>query len=173
MSAIKITPDERQAILDTRPRYGGTRSRDEKAANAEVFRRIKAKYGIPSNRKLKVEIDAVYNPDFCVLKDKETGETLTQVGARASAPVRTAAPKSLEPQAQWPYPTGSDKLDPVVAGPVPSAAPIGEFKVASINLQDALELLRAEGDMCDSHAKSTKQMTGNLMIEGGRLYFVS
>lgn len=197
MSVVRLTEQERSAILATRPAYGGERTKSQKDANIRIFKSIKDKYGIPSNKMLKVEIDKSSNPDYLVLKDKETGRPFEDIYGRSPKPVPAfAAPaverKTLSPAAAWPYPSepGSQHYDEMTldkkAGPkldvVAPQARVGagymprasgpELKVASISLDDARDLLRAEGDMCTSYAASTDVAQGNVYVKDGRLFFV-
>lgn len=201
MSVVRLTEQERSAILATRPAYGGERTKSQKDANIRIFKSIKDKYGIPSNKMLKVEIDKSSNPDYLVLKDKETGRPFEDIYGRSPKPVPAfAAPAELpkaarpSPASEWPFPdspgaqhstiyekmaaTDKIKLDVVApqsgrmgAGYTPRASG-PELKVGSISLDDARDLLRAEGDMCTSFATSTDVPQGNVYVKDGRLFFV-
>lgn len=195
MSVIRITEQERSAIVETRPRYGGERNEREREANRQVFKQIKAKYGIPSNKKIAIEIDATSNPHYLVLKDKETGRPFEDLNARRGVPVEPAA----RPVEDWPYATPAAKpaqgyADPRVMPARASDAQLGQvakpshllgavaagareaagptLKLGSISLEDAVDLLRVEGDMCTSFATSSAVAKANVFVENGRLYFV-
>lgn len=196
MSVIRITEQERSAIVATRPRYGGERNEREREANRQVFKQIKAKYGIPSNKKIAIEIDATGNPHYLVLKDKETGRPFEDLNARRGVPVTivdtydTAYPPYVSPPAKPAQGYADPRVVParasdahldmvakpthllgaVAAGAREDAGPT--LKLGSISLEDAVDLLRVEGDMCTSFATSSAVAKANVFVENGRLYFV-
>jgi hypothetical protein len=164
MSVIRITDAERRQIIATRPVHGGERSKEQRGLNRSVFQSLKSKYGIPSNHKVKVEIDSQSNPDYLVLKNKDSGvpyEDLTlRGGTPIKAPVWAEAPRVV-------------LKVPAMAPPMPKQVLGFTARVSSINVEDALQLLRAEGDACDSFATSVDQADGKLYLKNGRLYFLA
>lgn len=174
MSYLRITESERAAIIATRNPYGD-RTKEQKSAQVAAFRAVKARLGLDPDRKIKIEIDAPGNPNYLVVIDSATGRPIIDPSAAPAA-------RALEPKAAWPYPTGSSDLpptvkvdEPVKAAPKQGAVPPGSgalLKVASITIEDALELLRAEGDMCTSFAATTSVVDGSVSIKDGRLFFV-
>ena len=169
MSHVRITEAERASIIATRPRTGSERSEAQRDANRRIFAAIKSRYGVPSNHKVKVEIDAPGNPDYLVLKNKETGAPYTDLAARVARPAPVQA---------YPFDEAVSPRKPVTVKvpdyPQAQTAPrMPALKVHSINLEDALQLLRAEGDMCDSFATTTASVDGSISIKDGRLYFLA
>ncbi len=145
MPFIRITETDAQALRATRSSWG-SRTKSQRGSQREVFKDLKRRYGIPANLKLKVELDNRHSPDYLVLKDKRSGEALNELAAT--------------PHAQAP------------AAAAPAQGTSGGVRLGSISMDDALLLLREEGDGYDSHATATRPAPSSVFVEGDRLYFV-
>lgn len=164
---LRITESERAAIIATRNPYG-ERTKEQKSAQVAAFRAIKRRLGLDDDRKIKIEIDAPGNPDYLVVKDSLTGRSIPDPSATRPAPMAAYQP---------PAPPSVKVDEPVKYmpkhGATPQAPATGPaLKVASITVEDALELLRAEGDMCTSYVTTTAAVEGSVSVKDGRLYFV-
>ncbi len=155
MPFIRITEADAQRIRATRSSWG-SRSKFQRGTQREVFKDLKRRYGIPAHLKLKVELDDHFSPDYLVLKDKRSGEALNELAATPNA----------QPAPSYPFP-GSQR-----AAPAPAQGTVGGVRLGSISMDDALALLREEGDSYDSHATATRPAPSSVFVEGDRLYFV-
>jgi hypothetical protein len=96
MAFAKISPAS--ALSLTLVKDHGTPA-DLKSARASIFQDAKARFGIPLNVKIKVEIRDRNNPDYCVIKTKGdvkfelADDGLWVNAARNAAPVAAPAPK--------------------------------------------------------------------------------
>ena len=152
MPFIRITETDANSIRSTKGSWGA-RSKAQRAAQRQVFADLKRRFGIPSNLKLKVELDNRNSPDYLVLKDKRSGEALNELVATPHA----------QPAPSYPFPSAE------CAAPPPAAPGV---RLGSINLIDAIALLREEGDGYESFANATRPATSSVFVEGDRLYFV-
>lgn len=179
MSVVRITDAERRSIIATRPMSGGERTPQQREDNRRVFQAIKAKYGIPSNAKIRVEVDSKNNPDYCVLKNKETGLPYEDIYNRTGTPIKAPAwaePSRVQIEKMAAAQMQASMVQKAVAAmppPQPKAVPQYSARAGSINLEDALQLLRSEGDACDSFGTSMVVALGKVWVENGRLYFVA
>lgn len=71
MAIAKLTPTQAATLIAARGAY------NRKAIKADIFAQAKAAFGIPSDVKVKVEVDETGDPDYLVLKNKHTGATFT------------------------------------------------------------------------------------------------
>lgn len=154
MPFIRITETDASRIRATRGSWG-SRTKQQRAAQRQVFADLKRRFGIPANLKLKVELDNRHSPDYLVLKDKRSGEALNEL---AATPHAQAAPRH-------PYPGTAQGY----SAPAPVAPGL---RLGSISLEDALALLRADGDDNDSYAVATRAAPANVFVENDRLFFV-
>lgn len=154
MPFIRITETDAQALRATRSSWG-SRTKSQRGSQREVFKDLKRRYGIPANLKLKVELDNRHSPDYLVLKDKRSGEALNELAA---------TPHAQAPAPSYPFP-GAQRA-------APAQGTSGGVRLGSISMDDALSLLREEGDSYDSHATATRPAPSSVFVEGDRLYFV-
>lgn len=168
-----------------------------KRRKAAIFAEIRSMYGISKNTKLKVEIDAVASPGYCVLKDSNTGLFVgnrptfsgpSDGNANDRVPaVRVPAPAMAEKaKNEWQNPAvlgPGSSVKPAIGGmtqergfaaraPIVSADNGPTLKLGSISLDDALRLLRTDGDVSDSFAASSGSATAPVFLKDERLYFV-
>lgn len=188
-----ITETQAQALREARDIYS---ERDRKRRKAAIFAEIKSSLKIPSSQKIKIEIDDRKAAYYCALKDGTTGNLLHPAmpaysGARVieslSAPVYAA--KAEAPEANWPFPGKTAAGTPAVK-PNPGLDRVATqdhrygntaqakdtasvvLKLGSISVDDALKLLRIEGDTSDSFASSSGEATAAVFVKNDRLFFV-
>lgn len=172
--------------------------RDRKRRKAAIFAEIKSTLKIPSSQKIKMEIDSKTSPYYCALKDGTTGDLLQPAmpaysGARV---IESLAQPKAEPvfEAAWPYPSAVKAGTPAKVASAVKPNPgfdrvasqdhrMGNtaqardtasvmLKLGSISLEDALRLLRADGDMADSYASASGEASAELFVKNDRLFFV-
>lgn len=194
-----ITEAQAQALRDARSIYS---EKDRKRRKAALFADIKSSLKIPPSQKIKMEIDNKASPYYCAIKDGETGALLhPQMPAYSGArvieslpqPTNEAAKAATVFEASWPFPgqasagtlakTAAPKPNPGFSTVAAQDHRMGNtaqardtasvlLKLGSISMEDALRLLRADGDMSDSFASATGEASAELFMKNDRLFFV-
>lgn len=191
-----ITEAQAQALRNTREIYS---ERDRKRRKAAIFSEIKASLKIPSSQKIKIEIDDRNSAYYCALKDGNTGNLLQPLalpfsGPRVIEPLNAPTSKPVYAAKEaWPFPGTIAAGTPAKATPVkpnpgldrvaPADHRFGSpaqavdaasvvLKLGSISVDDALKLLRIEGDTSDSFASSSGEATAAVFVKNDRLFFV-